>query len=339
MTKPRWMRVLLIVLIMAAAVVSQTNSVFADNGLVTKDVDINDSSITINSNVVSNRSLAFPILRYNDIQYLPLNWNLMKSMGYQYTRIGDERVLTKVEPGETFTFDAAATMNPSTSAQAYALEDSAVILFEGEPLDTQGYPLLVHNHMIYLPLTYHVKDALGWFAKNDRIAGFHLSTESEEALNAMIEASDKAYLERLAAFMRKVNPSLSESRAHDYVVWLKDACDRYGMDESWMMAVIWQESSFDANCEYNGAIGIMQIMGSTGRALGLSIEQLYDPQLAIEYGTKYLSQKLDRYGTIERAVIAYNQGYYNVARGDYTTHYLDGVESKRTKVLAFLNAI
>ena len=339
MTKPRWTRVLLMALILAATIVSQTNSVFAEeNGLVTLDVDKNDSSITINSNIVSNRSLAFPILRYNDIQYLPLNWNLMQSMGYQYTRVGDTRLLTKVSPGEAFVNDTAAIMDPSTKVEAYALDLSDTILFNGSPLDTQGYPLLVYNNMIYLPLTYHVNAALGWYAKNDRIAGFHLSTESEEDLLAMIEASDKAYLERMAAFMMKVNPRLTDAMANDYVTWLKDACDRYGMDESWIMAVIWQESAYDTNCEYYGAIGLMQIMGSTGRALGLSVEQLYNPELSIEYGTKYLSQKYERYGSMERALIAYNQGYYRESAGDYTTGYLESVKAKRSKILDFVNA-
>lgn len=339
MTKPRWMRFLLTLVIVVLAVASQTNSVFADNGLVTVDVDKNDSSITINSNVVSNRSLAFPILRYNDIQYLPLNWNLMASMGYQYTRVGDARVLSKVTPAKTFIFDSAEIPDPSTQGKAYALSASEIILFNGAPLNTQGYPLLVHNHMVYLPLTFHVKQALGWHTYNDRLAGFHLSTESSEALNAMVEASDKAFLERLAAFMMKINPRLAQERAHQYVAWLKDACDRYGMDESWMMAVIWQESAFDANCEYYGAIGLMQIMGSTGRALGLTVQQLYDPQLSIEYGTKYLSQHYERYGSIEKAVIAYNQGSYRVSQGTYTTKYLEGVKAKRLKVLEFIGLV
>lgn len=333
MTKPRWMRIMLTMLIMAAIVVSQTSVVFSDNGLVSVDVDINDSSITINSNVVSNRSLQFPVLRYNDIQYLPLNWNLMESMGYRYTRVGDTRSMTTIEPKATFAFDVSDVVRTSTKAKASILDDGSILQFNGAALNTQGYPLLAYNNMIYLPLTFHVKTALGLFTANDRITGLHLSTESEEALKAMVEASDSDYYERMAVFMTKVNARLSIEKARDYVTWLKDACGRYGMDESWMMAVIWQESTFNANCEYYGAVGLMQIMVSTGRSLGLTVTDLYNPQMSIEYGTKYLSQKFERYGNIERAIIAYNQGFYNVDRGTYTTSYLEGVKAKRLKVL------
>jgi soluble lytic murein transglycosylase-like protein len=324
-------------LLAVTMITSQIGFSYSDNGLVSVGVDINDSGISINENTVSNRSLEFPTIKYNYIQYLPLNWNLMSSLGYKYTRVGDQRYIERVAPSETFMNDPADVPVTSTRAKAYALSNEQTLMYNGAPLNTQGYPIIIYNNMAYVPLTFHVKAALGLYVANDRITGLHMSTESEEALKAMIETSNGAYYEKMATFMTKINTRLSITKARDYAKWLRDACNRYGMDETWIMAVIWQESSYDTSCEYYGAVGLMQIMASTGRSLGLSVSELYNPQLSIEYGTKYLSQHVERYGSIERAIIAYNQGSYNVDRGTYTTKYLEGVKAKRVRLLDYLS--
>lgn len=337
MTKPRWMIILISALLAVFIMASQTSVTFSDDGQVSVGVDINDSSINLNANTMSNRALAFPIIRYQYIQYLPLNWNLMASLGYRYSRVGEQRYIERVAPSEIFLNDVATEPVSLTKATANALSSDQTIFFEGEPLNTQGYPIFIYNNMVYLPLTYHVRASLNLYAANDGITGFHLSTESEEALQTMVEASNGAYYEKLSSFMTKINPAVSIETANDYVKWIRDACDRYGMDETWIMAVLWQESSYDTSCEYYGAIGLMQIMTATGRALGLSETQLYDPQLSIEYGTKYLSQHFERYDkNINLAILAYNQGTYRVDHGTYSTKYLEGVKAKREKLMDFL---
>lgn len=82
-----------------------------------------------------------------------------------------------------------------------------------------------------------------------------------------------------------------------------------------VQAVIEVESDYQPTAwrrESDGELsrGLMQVKESTARALGLADPQaLFEPAVAIAYGTKYLAQQLAHYsGSIPRAVAAYNAG-------------------------------
>jgi soluble lytic murein transglycosylase-like protein len=66
------------------------------------------------------------------------------------------------------------------------------------------------------------------------------------------------------------------------------------------------ESGFDARAQSpKGAIGLMQLMPATARALGVN------PCIAhenIEGGVRYFAEMLWRFGSVELALIAYNGG-------------------------------
>jgi len=95
----------------------------------------------------------------------------------------------------------------------------------------------------------------------------------------------------------------------------------YGIEEELVYAVIKAESNFDESAvSQKGAVGLMQIMESTGEwaaeKIGLNNytkESLYNPEINIEIGCFYLSYLLDLYGNDVRcAVAAYNAGQANV---------------------------
>jgi len=60
-----------------------------------------------------------------------------------------------------------------------------------------------------------------------------------------------------------------------------------------------------------GALGLMQIMPSTAR--GLNVDPL-DPAQAVDGAARLLASHLDRFGTVELALAAYNAGPNAVAR-------------------------
>lgn len=82
------------------------------------------------------------------------------------------------------------------------------------------------------------------------------------------------------------------------------------LDPALVAAVIRAESSGKPYAtSAAGALGLMQIMPKTARALGVSqAAELYQPEINVATGTRYLSRQLRRFGSIELALAAYNAG-------------------------------
>lgn len=89
---------------------------------------------------------------------------------------------------------------------------------------------------------------------------------------------------------------------------IEKASEKYGVDSRVISAVIKQESSFNPNAVSScGAQGLMQLMPSTAKSLG--VNDAFNAEQNIMAGTKYLRQKLDEFnGDLHLALAAYNAG-------------------------------
>ena len=117
---------------------------------------------------------------------------------------------------------------------------------------------------------------------------------------------------------------------------VKGHADNYRLDPALVAAVIYQESKFDADARSSqGAVGLMQLLPETAKGIAtrtggsaFEVDDLLDPEINVRYGSWYLRHLLDRYGSEERALTAYNGGQGNLDRGVVhaeTRHYVERV--------------
>lgn len=110
----------------------------------------------------------------------------------------------------------------------------------------------------------------------------------------------------------------------------------YGLEPALLAAVIYQESKFEADARSDsGAVGLMQLLPETARGIAVRtggsafhVRDLLNPEINVRYGSWYLRHLLDKYGSLETALAAYNGGQGNVDRGiryPETEHYVERV--------------
>ena len=120
-----------------------------------------------------------------------------------------------------------------------------------------------------------------------------------------------------------------------------DAALREGIDPELAFRQVRLESEFNHRATSNvGAVGLMQLMPSTARFFvkGVTTEQLYDPDMNLKIGMRYLRTLLDMYkGNVSLALLAYNRGEDAVWRdvkagvdpgNGYDAHIMKGYKGK-----------
>ena len=110
----------------------------------------------------------------------------------------------------------------------------------------------------------------------------------------------------------------------DYNEYFEKASTTYNVDKRLLIAVAKTESDFNPKATSGvGAKGIMQLMDSTAKDLGVT--NSYDPEQNIMGGAKLLSQLLKKYdGDRNKALAGYNAGTGNVAKygaEKYSSYY------------------
>ena len=120
----------------------------------------------------------------------------------------------------------------------------------------------------------------------------------------------------------------------EYSEYVIKYSQKYEVDENLIYALIKAESNFEPNAvSSQNAQGLMQLLYSTAEDVAkknhieLTEENILNPDININIGTKYISTLLEKYGCVEVALAAYNAGSGNIDKWiDNGTIKADGTD-------------
>ena len=108
----------------------------------------------------------------------------------------------------------------------------------------------------------------------------------------------------------------------EYRQLVRKSARTYDVDPALIAAVIYRESRFKPDAVSDaGAIGLMQLLPETGKWIAATtggerfrINDLYDPKVNVRYGSFYLGELIEKYGSVRFALAAYHAGQTNADR-------------------------
>jgi len=124
---------------------------------------------------------------------------------------------------------------------------------------------------------------------------------------------------RVVEVLTNSKTNLTNSEIKDVARLIAEQSYKANFSVEFILAVIKTESSFNKMAHSNkGAMGLMQLMPATGRAiakdLGIYIKdskRFYNPQLNVVLGIAYLKKLSKRYKDMNLVLAAYNMGPTN----------------------------
>lgn len=180
------------------------------------------------------------------------------------------------------------------------------------------------NIHVNLPLSFDQR--ISWAVRYDHpVLADSLNAWFEEANeNPTYYRITKRYFEETKGYTRGNNSShslfLGNGKISPFDEHFKKYGKEYGVDWRLLASIAFQESTFNTDARsWAGAAGLMGLMPSTARGLGIRGDSIYDPEMSIKAGTVYLHTLMrsfesvpDKTERIKMALASYNGGIGHV---------------------------
>jgi len=104
----------------------------------------------------------------------------------------------------------------------------------------------------------------------------------------------------------RTNKAPYRETRYDHII--NELCKKYGVESSFIKAIVKTESDFDPYAvSRKGARGLMQLMPA--KASDLSVRNVFDPRQNLDGGIRHVSYLLKKYdGNVRLTLAAYNAG-------------------------------
>lgn len=155
------------------------------------------------------------------------------------------------------------------------------------------------------------------FRKNRLSDDLFFVTSPKNQVNLVVRHFDASKNRWLISAAKNFGLKVEQSKAKPFTpkvaknltTLIAQSAKKHGVSPSLIAAVIRAESAFNAKAvSHAGARGLMQVMPSTARSLGVNPKELFVPAVAIDTGTRYLAMQLREFGDLRLALAAYNAG-------------------------------
>ncbi len=138
--------------------------------------------VTLNGQVIDNKTAKYPLLIYSNITYFPMTYHLSRFMGVSTDWNGGSKTLD-ITAGGARTAYVAETGKKQSGSVSVTLP-SYKISVNGAQINNkeEKYPIFNYNGITYFPLTWaYAVDSFGWSYQWDAVNGLRIDTSSASA--------------------------------------------------------------------------------------------------------------------------------------------------------------
>ena len=139
--------------------------------------------VTLNGQVIDNKTAKYPLLIYSNITYFPMTYHLSRFMGVSADWNNGSKTLD-ITAGGARTAYAAETGKKQSGSVSVTLP-SYKISVNGAQINNkeEKYPIFNYNGITYFPLTWaYAVDSFGWSYQWDAVNGLRIDTSSAPPL-------------------------------------------------------------------------------------------------------------------------------------------------------------